>query len=186
MRWIRHRDAPIALIQRRKPEMLSERSGDHAAHRQPILSFHRLRILGFVLPVIFAVVIGVFTNLVLEPWLPGNLAHIAATAIVAVAALVFTAWIFAILGRMQERLQEIARLEERQRIAMRLHDDVIQVVYSVQLILVASLDGSESPKLELQRAVNQAIDNLDELVIQVRRHILEENLPVQADTINLT
>lgn len=144
--------------------------------RFPTPSLRTLRVLAFVLPVAFAITIGFITDVVLVNVISPTLAHVAATAIVAAGALAFTVWIFGILSTVHERLQRSARLEERQRIAMKLHDDVIQSTYAVLLALEGTRDhvrGSGSE--EDCRGLDHAIDALNDVIASVRHHILEDN-----------
>lgn len=149
---------------------------------QPTLRFsapslQTLRVLAFVGPVTFAVLVGLLTDQVLEHVFPRHIAHIAASAVVAAGALLFTLWMFGVLSSIQDRLKEMTRLEERQRIALKLHDDVIQYAYGVQLRLEASLnERGDSASPEARRCVDQAIRDLDQIVGNVRQHILEEDL----------
>lgn len=140
-------------------------------------SLRILRIIAFVSPVAFAVVVGLLTDQVLEGAFPRHVAHIAASALVAGGALVFTVWMFGVLASVQERLEEAAALDERQRIAMKLHDDVIQSVYAVQLGLEAVLSQEgDSASPHARQGVDRAIQELDQVVVNVRRHIIEEDL----------
>lgn len=74
-------------------------------------------------------------------------------------------------ARLNERVQEIAVLEDRDRIARDLHDAVIQRLFAIGL----SLQGIARPPLEgeiLQR-VQRAIGDLDETIRQIRSSIFE-------------
>ncbi len=76
----------------------------------------RLRWLAITGPVAFAVGVGLLNTQVLEEALPKFLAHFIATLIVALAAIIFTIWIFGLLARMYGEL-EIQREEARRRAA---------------------------------------------------------------------
>lgn len=141
----------------------------------------RLRLLGFVGPVAFAVAVGIFTNLVLERIVPGLTAHVIASSIVVVGALVFTLWMFGMLAVLNRHAEEAARAEERRRIALTLHDEVIQSLYAVQLGLEACLrDGAKSSndgrRNDAHQRIDQAVQELDQVVASVRHHIIEEDL----------
>ena len=78
-------------------------------------------------------------------------------------------------ARLQERVQELAVLEDRDRIARDLHDAVIQRLFAIGL----SLQGIARPPLEgeaLQR-VQQSIDDLDETIRRIRSSIFELSHP---------
>jgi signal transduction histidine kinase len=75
--------------------------------------------------------------------------------------------------RLSEALQDMAVLEERERIAKELHDGVIQSIYSVGLALQGSTSlMSRDPGLATQR-IDQAIAELDNVVRDVRSYIFE-------------
>ena len=138
-------------------------------------AFGRLRLLAFIGPLAFVVAVSAAAEFVIERGLSDDMAHLIASGVICVGALVFTAAMFKMLARSNMRLQRLARLEERQRIADALHDEVIQGVYGAQLGLEASLDGAEivpDPKEEL---VHRSIEVLDEGIARVRRHIMEED-----------
>jgi len=138
-------------------------------------AFGRLRLLAFIGPLAFVVAVSAAAEFVLERDLSDDVAHLIASAVICVGALVFTAAMFKMLAQSNVRLQRLARLEERQRIADALHDEVIQGVYGAQLGLEASLDGAEivpDPKEEL---VHRSIEVLDGVIARVRRHIMEED-----------
>lgn len=74
-------------------------------------------------------------------------------------------------SRLQSRLQRIAIIEDRQRIARDLHDSVIQDLYAVGL----GLQGL-SARLEDKAAaaeLDSAIDTLDDSVASLRKYIFE-------------
>lgn len=135
----------------------------------------RLQVLAFAGPAAFAVAVGLFTNLVLEDALSGLTAHIVASGVAAAGALIFTLWMFGMLASVHRQLQQVARSEERRRISLSLHDDVIQSVYAVQLGLEASLTDV-TPAAEAHGLIDKAIKDLDRVVVDVRRHIIEEDL----------
>ena len=74
-------------------------------------------------------------------------------------------------ARLHERVQEIAVLEDRDRIARDLHDSVIQRLFAIGL----SLQGLAKPPLEpptIER-IQHAIRDLDDTIRQVRSSIFE-------------
>ncbi|HTX62175.1 MAG TPA: GAF domain-containing protein [Acidimicrobiales bacterium] len=73
--------------------------------------------------------------------------------------------------RLQERVQEVAVLEDRDRIARDLHDAVIQRLFAVGL----SLQGIARPPLEGQtlERVQRAIRDLDDTIRQIRSSIFQ-------------
>jgi signal transduction histidine kinase len=136
----------------------------------------RLRLLAFIVPVAFVAAVSAVAEFVLERDLSDNVAHLIATGVICVGALVFTAAMFEMLAQSNMRLQRLARLEERQRIANALHDEVIQGVYGAQLGLEASLDGAEITSDPKEELVHRSIGVLDEVIARVRAHIIEEDL----------
>lgn len=75
--------------------------------------------------------------------------------------------------RLTEALRDLAVLEERERIAKELHDGVIQSIYSVGLALRASTSLLRRDPDLANRRINQSIDELDNVVRDVRSYIFE-------------
>lgn len=139
-------------------------------------AFGRLRLLAFIVPVAYVVAVSAVGEVVLERDLSDAAAHLIATGVICLGALVFTAAMFEMLAQSNIRLQRLARLEERQLIANALHDEVIQGVYGAQLGLEASLDGAKITSDPKEELVHRSVDVLDEVIARVRRHIMEEDL----------
>jgi two-component system, NarL family, sensor histidine kinase DevS len=75
--------------------------------------------------------------------------------------------------RLREQLESLARLHERERIAMDLHDGVIQTVYAVALHLEDAADlVSQSPE-EVRPVLDQSIDNLHQVIKDIRSYIFD-------------
>jgi signal transduction histidine kinase len=138
--------------------------------------FGRLRLLAFIGPVAFVVAVSALAEFIPGRDLSASVAHLIATGVISVGALAFTAAMFKMLAQGNVRLQRLARLEERQRIANALHDEVIQGVYGAQLGLEASLDGAEMTSDPKEELVHRSVEVLDEVIARVRRHIMEEDL----------
>jgi signal transduction histidine kinase len=69
-------------------------------------------------------------------------------------------------ARLHQRLEQLAVLSERERIARDLHDTVIQRIFATGMGLqglVARLDGSEA-----RERLQQAVDELDETIREIR------------------
>jgi signal transduction histidine kinase len=76
-------------------------------------------------------------------------------------------------GRLQEQLESLARLEERERIAMDLHDGVIQSVYATALQLEDAGERlSEAPD-QAGVVMDKAIDTLHQVIKDIRSYIFE-------------
>jgi signal transduction histidine kinase len=76
-------------------------------------------------------------------------------------------------ARLQEQLESLARLEERERIAMDLHDGIIQSVYAVSLHLEGALEQlTDSPK-DAGAILDKSIDDLHGVVKDIRSYIFD-------------
>lgn len=82
-------------------------------HGRVLLSFRALRLIAIVLPISFAVAVGFLTDTLFEEMLPHIGAHIAATLMISVAAIIFATWIFTVLERAYRELE--AREEDERR-----------------------------------------------------------------------
>src|SRR3970282_2782135 len=84
-----------------------------AWNNSTLLNLGTLRLLAIVAPVVFAMALGLTTELLLNRALPGLWPEIAATLIVAVGAVIFSFFIFWLLrgvyGRIDEQNRELER-----------------------------------------------------------------------------
>jgi signal transduction histidine kinase len=71
------------------------------------------------------------------------------------------------------RMRDMAILEERDRISKELHDGVIQAVYSVGLSIQSSIPLFESDPEKARQRLDEAINELDNVVRDVRSYIFE-------------
>jgi signal transduction histidine kinase len=76
-------------------------------------------------------------------------------------------------ARLQERLESLARLEERERIAMDLHDGVIQSVYAVGLHLDDASERLPNSPREVKAIVQKAMDDLHQVINDIRSYIFD-------------
>lgn len=76
-------------------------------------------------------------------------------------------------SRLQGSLESLARLEERERIAMDLHDGVIQTVYAVALQLEDAVDRVTSDAEEVRPTLDGAIENLHQVIKDIRSYIFD-------------
>jgi len=76
-------------------------------------------------------------------------------------------------SRLQEQLESLARLEERERIAMDLHDGVIQSVYAVALHLEDCVEGVIELPADVKATLGKAMDDLHEVIKDIRSYIFD-------------
>jgi signal transduction histidine kinase len=76
-------------------------------------------------------------------------------------------------SRLQEQLESLARLEERERIAMDLHDGVIQSVYATALQLEDAGERLDQASREARPVIDKAIDTLHQVIKDIRSYIFE-------------
>jgi signal transduction histidine kinase len=81
-------------------------------------------------------------------------------------------------ARLHASLSELALLQDRERIAMDLHDTVIQQLFAVGLSLQAMLRRVKDP--DLAGRIETAVDDLDTTIKQIRTTIFDLDAPVQA------
>jgi signal transduction histidine kinase len=76
-------------------------------------------------------------------------------------------------ANLYQQVQRLAVLEERERIAMDLHDGIIQSIYAVGLTLeyIGLLLDEQSP--EARARLQQSIDGLNEVIRDIRNYILD-------------
>ena len=76
-------------------------------------------------------------------------------------------------GRLQEQLESLARFEERERIAMDLHDGVIQSVYATALHLEDAGEKLLDAPAEAVPVIDRSIDTLHQVIKDIRGYIFE-------------
>ena len=72
-----------------------------------------------------------------------------------------------------DQLESMARLEERDRIGMDLHDGVIQSIYAVGLHLEDCSDRLPANAQDVKGDVEQAIDDLNKVIKDIRAYIFD-------------
>lgn len=82
-------------------------------------------------------------------------------------------------SRLYEKVEALARLEERERIGMDLHDGVIQSIYAVALNLEDCLERLEESPQEVRSRLNKAMDDLNRVIAEIRSYIFDLRPQVQ-------
>jgi len=140
----------------------------------------RLKVIGIVAPLAFGVTLGLFTELLLRSWISAQLAQLIATGILTGSVIVFSLWMFSRFEDLQGRLDlhrwrqaqqvaQMARMEERERIGLELHDGVIQDIYGVQLKLDACI--SDLKDEASVSCLNEAAIELTDIIGRMRQYI---------------
>jgi signal transduction histidine kinase len=75
-------------------------------------------------------------------------------------------------ARLHQDARRLAILEERERIAMDLHDGIIQSIYGVGLILEDARLLSQEDPAKSQERIQQGIDGLNQTIRDIRSYIL--------------
>jgi signal transduction histidine kinase len=76
-------------------------------------------------------------------------------------------------SRLHQQLESLARLEERERIAMDLHDGVIQSVYATALHLEDAADKLEYGPEHARPVIDNSIDTLHQVIKDIRTYIFD-------------
>lgn len=76
-------------------------------------------------------------------------------------------------SRMQSQLESLARLEERERIAMDLHDGVIQSIYAVGLQLEDVAERIEDSPNAARAQIEGTINSLNSVIKDIRSYIFD-------------
>jgi signal transduction histidine kinase len=88
-------------------------------------------------------------------------------------------------SRLYEKLESLARLEERERIGMDLHDGVIQSIYAVGLGLEDAMYRLENePCDQIRPSIEKAIDDLTGVIKDIRSYIFDLR-PAASEVTNL-
>jgi signal transduction histidine kinase len=76
-------------------------------------------------------------------------------------------------SRLYDRLEGVARLEERERIAMDLHDGVIQSIYAVGLHLEDCQDRLQTAPEEVAAVLEKTMEALHQVIKDIRSYIFD-------------
>jgi signal transduction histidine kinase len=82
--------------------------------------------------------------------------------------------------RAQEDLRRLALIEDRERIAKELHDDVIQSLFAEGMALQAALSMLDD-RQALEMRLNQSVENIDRVIRDLRNYIFGLRPGVAAD-----
>ncbi len=85
-------------------------------------------------------------------------------------------------ARLYQHVQDLAVLEERDRIGMDLHDGVIQSLYSTGLTLENALEDLQEDPAEVPAQLQKVIDRLNQTIADIRSYIFNLRPGVLADT----
>jgi signal transduction histidine kinase len=85
-------------------------------------------------------------------------------------------------ARLYQHVQDLAVLEERDRIGMDLHDGVIQSLYATGLTLENALEDLQEDPAEVPAQLQKVIDRLNQTIADIRSYIFNLRPGVLADT----
>jgi len=85
-------------------------------------------------------------------------------------------------ARLYRQVQDLAVLEERDRIGMDLHDGVIQSLYATGLTLENALEDLEQDPAQVQPQLQKVIHDLNQTIADIRSYIFNLRPAVLADT----
>ena len=85
-------------------------------------------------------------------------------------------------ARLYGQVQDLAVLEERDRIGMDLHDGVIQSLYATGLMLENALEDLDENPAEVQPQLQKVIRNLNQTISDIRSYIFNLRPAVLAET----
>ena len=83
-------------------------------------------------------------------------------------------------ARMSDELQVLALMEDRERIAKEIHDDVIQSLFAEGMALQAALSMTHDPDA-IETRLNHAVDNIDRVIRSLRNYIFALRPGMMAD-----
>jgi signal transduction histidine kinase len=76
-------------------------------------------------------------------------------------------------ARLYEDAHDTAAFKERERIAMDLHDGVIQQLYGVSLKLDSGIDQLDTDPSQVREAMDGAIEDINSVIREIRSHIFD-------------
>jgi signal transduction histidine kinase len=152
-----------------------------------------LRVLAILLPSLFIIAIEVVLLLVEADELFTEVGeHVLATVVLSIAAIPFSIWIFRRFADLHEQLavrdQEIATIEERERIARELHDDLGQLLGFLtakiqaarELLATDRADLAAQELADLEAAARTLSEQVRESILGLRTSVGPERPLAQA------
>ncbi|MDI3269254.1 MAG: sensor histidine kinase [Bacillota bacterium] len=137
----------------------------------------RLRTLALVSPIVFLLALEAIQYFFLEPHFSREVSHLFTVISVLLGIVVFTQVIWSAIERAEDQLRQALETErvaeERERIAMDLHDGVTQKIYGVGLTLERATDLIEENPQEAQDLIEASIDQLGDIAADIRHYILD-------------
>jgi len=109
-----------------------------------------------------ALCIGYRKPRLLHPWQQNLLDGLAAQTAVAIEHL-----------SLHQRVRELARWEERDRIGKDLHDGIIQSLYAIGLSLEGCAGGLEEEPEAVRQRMEEVVDHLNEVIADIRSYIFD-------------
>ncbi|HEU4760585.1 MAG TPA: GAF domain-containing sensor histidine kinase [Dehalococcoidia bacterium] len=76
-------------------------------------------------------------------------------------------------SRLYDKIESLARLEERERIGMDLHDGVIQSIYAVGLNLEDCVERLNESPADIRPGLERAMDDLNKVIKDIRSYIFD-------------
>ena len=139
----------------------------------------RLELAALVIPSVLLTLLIALDYVVLEPLLPSEDAHLVMLVVGLAGVIAFSVTMFARLTELHARLarllaqvQQIAALEERNRIGIDLHDGAIQSLYGVSLVIEDAADRVAAEPYAARQALTKAVDRLNATIADLRAYVL--------------
>lgn len=85
------------------------------------------------------------------------------------------------LEEQRAQLQDLASLEERHRIAMDLHDGVLQALYGIGLTLEACTEEFRQDPDQARQRLERARNDVDRAIRDIRKHFLDPGPPLPSE-----
>ncbi|MBT9259554.1 MAG: sensor histidine kinase [Clostridiales bacterium] len=137
----------------------------------------RLRTLALVAPILFLLTLEAVQYFFLEPRFTRETSHLVTVVSVLLGIVVFTQVIWSAIERAEDQLRQALETErvaeERERIAMDLHDGVTQKIYGVGLTLERAADLIDENPKEARELIETSIDQLGDVAADIRHYILD-------------
>lgn len=77
------------------------------------------------------------------------------------------------LAEVDRLKEELARLEERERMEMDLHDEVVGAIYATMLQFEWYMDEHQESSPDVAQVMNDSIERLQKVIANIRNHILD-------------
>ncbi|MBX6351260.1 MAG: sensor histidine kinase [Clostridia bacterium] len=137
------------------------------------MQLRQLKVLAVVAPILFLVTLEGLRFHLLAPYGPRMQVLVTMIALEMFGIVVFWWIVWRAIEAIERELRRLSVLEERERIAMDLHDGIVQKLYALGLSLEGAAELVEAEPGRVRSELDRAVDRLGGIIGDIRHYILD-------------